>query len=143
MTWIEKLKAGVVVGSPQEMQQFAMGFAEELGEYSVLCLHGDLGAGKTTFVGGLALAFQIKDLVTSPTYTLLNVHEGTKRLLHCDAYRLKKPEEIEFLGLEELMNQPYCWVIEWPERIAGYIPDHALHLYFEAQGDGARRILIV
>ena len=85
---------------------------------------------------------QAKELVASPTYTLLNVHEGTRRLLHCDAYRLKNPEEIESLGLEELMHGSYCWVIEWPERIAGYIPDHALHLYFEAEEGGARFIIL-
>lgn len=140
MDCIQRLRGGVLTHSPEEMQLIAMQLAMCLEKEAVLCLHGNLGAGKTTFVGGLAAAWGITVPITSPTYTLLNVHEGKRRLLHCDAYRLKNPEEIEALGLEDFMIAPYCWVIEWPERIENYIPEDALHLYFESHPDGRRSV---
>lgn len=126
--------------SPEAMQAAARDFAKTLPPNSVLALHGDLGAGKTTFVGGLAQAWAITDPITSPTYAILNVHEGSRRLIHMDAYRLKSPEEVESLGLEELLVPPYCWVIEWPERLGPYLPHNALHLWFEVAPGGERTV---
>lgn len=91
----------------------------------VVGLTGTLGAGKTTFVQGLARAagIDVGD-VTSPTFTLLQTHHGSVVLNHLDAYRLADEEEFLQLGVEELYEQPDSWtVVEWADRVQGVLPD--------------------
>ncbi|MGN0883816.1 MAG: tRNA (adenosine(37)-N6)-threonylcarbamoyltransferase complex ATPase subunit type 1 TsaE [Candidatus Spyradosoma sp.] len=108
-----------------------------------LALHGGLGAGKTTFVGGLAEAFGVREPVTSPSYNIYAIYEGRSRqLVHMDAYRLPSPEAAEALMLEEFMRSPWCWVVEWPEKIGDALPPDALHLDFEILDSGAHRFRV-
>lgn len=108
-----------------------------------LALHGGLGAGKTTFVGGLADAFGVIEPITSPSYNIYAIYEGTSRqLIHMDAYRLPSPEAAESLMLEEFMRSPWCWVVEWPEKIGEALPPDALHLEFEILDTGAHRFRV-
>ena len=103
----------------------------------VVALEGDLGAGKTTFVQGVARALGIKESVTSPTFVIQKTYplQGSdfKQLVHIDAYRLKGAHELEVLEWKDAVADPSNLIfIEWPERVAGALPTNtrALHLEF-------------
>ncbi len=94
---------------------------------TVVCLYGDLGSGKTTFVKGVADALRVKETVTSPTFVLEKIyaldHPHFKNLIHIDAYRLEKGEEIVRLGWNEIIKDPHNLIlVEWPQNIQDVLP---------------------
>ena len=108
-----------------------------------LALHGTLGAGKTTFVSGLARALGVRQPVTSPSYNIYAVYEGRSRqLIHMDAYRLTSPDAVDALMLEEFMRSPWVWVVEWPEKIGDALPPDTVHLEFEILSAGTHRFRV-
>ena len=124
----DKLRAGVTTASAAETQALAVEFAAALPPDSTLALHGNLGVGKTTFVQGLARGFGVTDAVTSPTFTIFTLHRGTRTLVHLDAYRLERADQLDSLMLEDFLVSPYCLAVEWPENIAAWLPPTTLHL---------------
>ncbi|MGE0597761.1 MAG: tRNA (adenosine(37)-N6)-threonylcarbamoyltransferase complex ATPase subunit type 1 TsaE [Hyphomonadaceae bacterium] len=107
----------------------------------VVCLKGELGAGKTTLARGAISVWAGAGEVPSPTYTLLQIYEGAKGpLWHVDLYRLRRPEEVWELGLEEGFVEAAC-LIEWPERLGASLPRDRLEVVLEAAGDGRRAVL--
>lgn len=111
--------------------------AADVREPFVIGLSGDLGAGKTTFVGGLLAALGHDGPTRSPTYTLIEPYRLAGRdLYHCDLYRLRDPSELDDLGLRDLLVGSAVVLVEWPERAAGRLPtlDLALLLEYENQG---------
>lgn len=129
MDLIAKLRAGVSTGSAAETRDIAARLAHLLPKDCTVALHGDMGVGKTTFVQGLAAGFGLTDQVTSPTFAIYSVHRGASRtLIHLDAYRLEKAEQVDALLLEEFLVSPYCLAVEWPERLGDWIAPTALHL---------------
>ena len=95
---------------------------------AAVALHGDLGVGKTTFAQGLAHGLGINASVASPTFTIFNIHRGpAATLIHLDAYRLENDRQMESLMLEDFLVSPYVLAIEWPEKIAAWIPKNAWH----------------
>lgn len=129
MNIFAKLEAGVATASAAETQRLARELAAALPRDCTLALHGDLGVGKTTFVQGLAEGFGIQEMVTSPTFTIFTLHRGSRRtLVHLDAYRLDDAQQMDSLMLEDFLTSPYCLAIEWPEKIADWIPKNAFHL---------------
>lgn len=128
MSIFAELRAGATTASAEETRALAARFAAALPPDTVLALHGDLGVGKTTFVQGLAAGFGIRDAVTSPTFNIFTLHRGPVTLLHLDAYRLERPEQLEDLLLEDFMVSPWCLAVEWPERVAAWLPAGTLHL---------------
>jgi tRNA threonylcarbamoyladenosine biosynthesis protein TsaE len=109
---------------------------------AVILLNGDLGAGKTVFAKGLAAGLGIDPAeVTSPSFTLLNIHEGRLRLYHVDLYRLESSSRID-LGLEEILeDERAVVVIEWAERLES-VPEGALEVKFSYVSESERRIVI-
>lgn len=106
----------------------------------VLALHGDLGAGKTTFVQTLAHALGVRETVASPTFVIMKRYETNDArfatLIHIDAYRLDHPEEMLPLKFTEVRTEPHTLVcIEWAERITPLLPPQTLHLTFSLTGD--------
>jgi len=141
MTILEKLRAGVATASAEETRSLAAELAAALPPDSTLALHGDLGAGKTTFVQGLAHGFGIVEPVTSPTFTIFTLHRAPGcTLVHLDAYRLDHPRQIEALMLDDFLVSPWCLAVEWPEKIAAWLPDNALHLALGIDADGRHTI---
>lgn len=128
MSLIEQLKQGLATSSPEETERLAREFAAYLPADHTLALHGDLGAGKTTFVRGLARHWEIKEPITSPTFNLYAIYQGTRQLIHLDAYRLSSSADLDSLMIEDFMRSPWCFVVEWPERIPDALPDHTWHL---------------
>lgn len=130
MSILRRLKEGIVTASAEEMMDVAGAFAAACPANVTLELSGDLGAGKTVFVKGLATAWKIPDTVTSPTFTIFSVYSGERNLLHMDAYRLESADEVEALMIEEFLVPPYCLAVEWPEKIAEWLPEDSWHLLF-------------
>ena len=125
----------------EETRLLACEWAAALPADATVALHGDLGAGKTTWVQGLAVGFGITEPVTSPAFTIYSLHRGPTRMLaHVDAYRLGSPREAEELLLEEFLVSPWCLAVEWPERLPGWISADAWHLGFEIEADGRHSI---
>lgn len=102
--------------SPEETHRIARAFAGRLGQSALVALFGELGAGKTRFVQGLADGLGIRELVNSPTFTLINEYEGSRPLFHVDLYRVGSEDEALELGLEEYLERGIV-AIEWPDRI--------------------------
>jgi tRNA threonylcarbamoyladenosine biosynthesis protein TsaE len=108
-----------------------------LGTGDVVCLAGNLGAGKTTLARGTIEAWtgQQED-APSPTYTLVQTYEGARgELWHVDLYRLKRPEDAWELGLEDAFSTAAC-LIEWPERLEGQLPRNRLDIELTPSGEG-------
>lgn len=108
-------------------------------EAQILALHGNLGAGKTTFVQYLAKHLGVKETVTSPTFVIMKRYEGGEDkpvLVHIDAYRIEAVDEMRVLGFESLTHQSRTIIcIEWAKRIASLLPGNTKHLNFELVDD--------
>ena len=103
----------------------------------IVYLHGELGTGKTTLTRGLLRGLGHQGKVRSPTYTLVEpyqVPQGT--VYHLDLYRLGSPEELEWLGLRDMLGDQALLLVEWPERGTGVLPAADLEIYLEYAGDG-------
>lgn len=116
--------------TPEETWAVAAQLAARLPVRSVLALHGELGAGKSCFVQGLAQALGIIRPITSPTFTLVQEYQGSCRLVHMDLYRIGSPDDLLHLGFEEYLLQDGVMAIEWAERAGDLLPPEAHHLYF-------------
>ncbi|MCW5550363.1 MAG: tRNA (adenosine(37)-N6)-threonylcarbamoyltransferase complex ATPase subunit type 1 TsaE [Opitutaceae bacterium] len=123
-----RLRTGLVSASAAETRALAEELAGALPPDTVLALHGDLGVGKTTFVQGLARGFGITEPVTSPTFALYSVYQGRRQLVHLDAYRIESPRELDDLLIEDFLTSPWCLAVEWPEKVAAWLPADAWHL---------------
>jgi tRNA threonylcarbamoyladenosine biosynthesis protein TsaE len=136
-----RLRAGVRTATADETRSMAAAWTAELPADATVALHGDLGAGKTTWVQGLAMGFGVCEPVTSPTFTIYTIHKGATRMLaHLDAYRLGSAGEAQDLLLEEFLVSPWCLAVEWPEKLPGWIPNDAWHLDLEIEADGRHSI---
>lgn len=134
-----------IIQSESEDQTIAAGrsFAELLSAGDVICLEGDLGAGKTHFVKGLAEGLGIdSNKVNSPTYTLLNEYYNEIPLYHFDCYRLDNEGEALDIGIEDYLYGEGITVIEWPERVSKLIPEDAYIVTLEHISDTERKITI-
>jgi len=135
MSIYERLEGGIDTGSPEETMRLAAEFAEACPPDVTLKLSGDLGAGKTVFVKGLARAWGISETVTSPTFNIFSVYRGLRTLVHMDAYRLDSPAQMDALMVEDFLRSPYCLAVEWPEKVAGWLPAEAWSLTFQIGSD--------
>lgn len=107
-----------------------------------VALNGGLGAGKTTLVRGLVQTVSPETEVPSPTYTLVQTYDlPDYELWHCDAYRLEHPDEIHELGVLDAMDNCVV-IIEWPEKIGGYLPPDALRINIDFDADGRQVTLM-
>ncbi len=128
MSVFDRLRIGVITSSAEESRALAAEFAAALPPDTTLALHGNLGVGKTTFVQGLARGLGIRDAVTSPTFNIFTLHRGPTNLLHLDAYRLENAQQVEDLLLADFLESPWCLAVEWPEKIADWLPADTRHL---------------
>jgi tRNA threonylcarbamoyladenosine biosynthesis protein TsaE len=132
-----------VTHSAEETFELAYEIGERLTVSAVFLLEGDLGAGKTVFAKGIAAGLNIDPAeVNSPTFTLVNIHEGRMRLCHLDLYRLEgELDEIYALGLDEMLSEKNTVIlIEWSERLGAYAIPNATRVQIEEAGDNARQI---
>lgn len=130
--------------SPDETLAIAGELASSNPSCSAYYLEGDLGAGKTIFVKGLASFFGIDpSSVTSPTFALVNRYSaGTRLVYHIDLYRIETERELEELGLEELEEEGAVLMVEWAEKLGRYRSSQATEVVLEVEGESDRRITI-
>lgn len=130
-----------------EIDQTAGWLLNELKDRKVIALHGAMGAGKTTLISAICRLLKVEDVVSSPTFSVINEYrynenETPKRLYHIDLYRLKDEEEAIRTGVEDcLYSGDYCFV-EWPERAEALFPDDTTTLYLRVEGDTDRSLEI-
>ena len=130
--------------SAAETHELGMQFGAQLLSNSVVCFLGDLGAGKTTFIKGLAagvLGIQAEE-VNSPTFTYLNIYHGNKTLYHFDLYRLRDADEFLSMGFDEVFDAGGICCIEWSEKIETLIPDGAIIVKMSHLGEDQRKMEI-
>lgn len=111
----------------------------------VLCLIGDLGAGKTVLAKGIGEALGIREPMTSPTFTFQIEYSAIAqakpvRLIHMDLYRLRNPEEVEIIGVEDNFQEDAICLIEWPQIAEAILPEDALEVRIEGSGEEPRKI---
>ncbi len=133
----------MTTASAEETRALAAEFAAALPADTTLALHGDLGVGKTTFVQGLARGLGVSDAVTSPTFNIFTLHRGPTTLVHLDAYRLNSAREVEDLLLADFLVTPWCLAVEWPEKIADWLPATALHLQLGIAADTRHTLQLI
>jgi tRNA threonylcarbamoyladenosine biosynthesis protein TsaE len=129
-----------------ETEKIAQDIVEQLQGGEVLALVGNLGAGKTVFVKGLAKALGIEDNITSPTFVLMKIyqtkHARVKRLVHVDCYRLEKAEDLEEIGLADYLHDPEnIVVIEWADRVIS-LPKNTININIEYINNQERHVVI-
>ena len=134
----------LTVHSEKETRALARECAAVLKPGAILCLIGDLGAGKTVFVKGIAEALKIDaDQICSPTYVLMNIYEkGRLPLYHFDLYRLGEAGEIGSLGYEEFLYGDGISVIEWADRFGNLMPEECLVITIEHKKEMKRRVTL-
>ena len=124
------------ITSVEETWSAAADVAEMLTPGTVMALHGELGAGKTTFMQGIAMALGLDRPVTSPTFTLSNEYNAPLfKLVHMDLYRLNSADDLQAIGYSEHIENGAVVAVEWPERAEELIPADAIHVNFEI-GEG-------
>ncbi len=123
------------VSTLPQLEQVAQQLLPQLKPGHIIFLHGDLGMGKTTFTQYLLKAAGVKEHIKSPTYTLFEQYESVnKSFIHMDLYRLSDPEELYFLGIEDLINNENTVLIEWPDKGQGVLPQADWNLTFSSKG---------
>ena len=136
----------MIYTSSSETETISLGFAfgKQLPANSVVCFFGELAAGKTTFIKGMAAGASEypEDQVNSPTFVYLNVYEGAKTVFHFDLYRLHDADEFFSMGFDEVFTQGGICCIEWSERISALLPHDCIQVRMSHAGENKRRIEI-
>jgi tRNA threonylcarbamoyladenosine biosynthesis protein TsaE len=125
---------------PEETRAAGSELGRILGSGDIVCLYGELGAGKTTFVQGMALGLGVADkYVTSPTFSLVNEYSGTLTFYHIDLYRLSSTDELEEVGFTEYPGKGVA-AVEWPERAGDMLPEDRIDVTITPTGANNREI---
>jgi len=135
----------ITTHSAEETIAFGRTLARLLAPPKLVLLRGDLGAGKTTLVKGIASAFEAasEEEVTSPTFTLVHEYHGpTANLYHIDLYRVDTPRQLETLGLDDLIAEDSILLIEWGEKFSRFVRDRDVEITLERVGENDRKIQV-
>ena len=132
----------------EHIREAAREFIEQIGERRVFAFYGKMGAGKTTFVKAICEELGVEDVITSPTFAIINEYSinvqrstlNVQRIFHFDFYRIKKLEEVYDMGYEDYFYSGALCFIEWPELIEPLLPDDAVRVTIEEQPDGSRLV---
>lgn len=130
----------ITINGLDTIRSAARQFIENIGSSRVFAFYGKMGAGKTTFVKALCEELGCDDVITSPTFAIVNEYtDGEQQpVYHFDFYRIKKLEEVYDMGYEEYFYSGALCLIEWPELIEDVLPDDTVCVTIEEQADGSR-----
>lgn len=130
--------------SEQETEAIGRELAQQLAPGAVVAFTGDLGAGKTAFVRGMAQGLGISQRVTSPTFTIVNEYEGPTPLFHFDMYRLASSEDLFDIGWEDYLSRGGVCAVEWSEQVADALPEGTVYVTLtrHPEHDGWRSITV-
>ena len=121
------------------IREAAREFIQHIGDARIFAFYGKMGAGKTTFVKAICEELGSTDVITSPTFAIVNEYSASEEpIYHFDFYRIKKLEEVYDMGIEEYFYSGALCLIEWPELIEEVLPDDAVKVTIEEQPDGSR-----
>ena len=116
-------------------------FVDVIGDHRVFAFYGSMGAGKTTFIKAICEQLGVEDVITSPTFAIVNEYETNDRpIFHFDFYRIKRLEEVYDMGYEDYFYSGSLCFIEWPELIEDLLPDDAVRVTINEQPDGSRTV---
>ena len=131
------------------IRQAAQQFVSQIGQHTVFAFYGKMGAGKTTFIKAVCEELGVEDVITSPTFAIVNEYslplqpeDNKGRLFHFDFYRIKRLEEVYDMGYEDYFYCGALCFIEWPELIEPLLPDDAVRVTISEQPDGTRTVSI-
>ena len=128
--------------SESETEAIGEAFARELPDGAVVAMYGELGAGKTAFVRGMARGMGIDCRVSSPTFTIVNEYLGKRELIHFDMYRLSSADELFDIGWEDYLARGAVCAVEWSEKVEDAFYGDEIRVRIEKLGDTRRRISI-
>ncbi len=131
----------IIIQNIEGIREAAREFINHIGEHRVFAFYGSMGAGKTTFIKAICEELGVDDVITSPTFAIVNEYsyaEGS--LFHFDFYRIKRLEEVYDMGYEDYFYSGALCFIEWPELIESLLPDDAVRVRIEEQADGSRLV---
>lgn len=133
----------ITISNINDISAAAQKFVENMGTNRVFAFYGKMGAGKTTFIKAVCESMGITDVITSPTFAIVNEYSNDETGLtvyHFDFYRIKKIEEVYDMGYEEYFYSGCPCFIEWPELIEKLLPQDAVKVTIEEQADGSRKV---
>lgn len=128
------------ISNQKELEKIAEKLGKLVTSGDIICMSGDLGAGKTTFTQSFAKGLSIEDYITSPTFTLINEYNGRIPLYHFDVYRINNIMDMEDLGYEEYFYGAGVCVIEWANLIEEVLPSNYLWIEIKVTGQQSREI---
>ena len=139
-----KRAPSIAVSTSAAMEALGRSWAPRLRPGLLICFRGDLGAGKTTLIRGILHGLGVEGPVTSPTYTLVEPYpRAAIPVYHFDLYRLQDPEELEMIGVRDMVGGDALCLVEWPERGAGVLPAADIEVEILLSGEGnARRVRV-
>ena len=132
----------ITIKSLDTIHEAAKEFVKEMGEGKVFAIYGKMGAGKTTFIKALCEVLGVEDVITSPTFAIINEYTDGKGdpIYHFDFYRIKKLEEVYDMGYEDYFYSGNLCLLEWPELIEDILPENVIKVTIEEQPDGTRKL---
>lgn len=128
------------INSLDTIHEAAKEFIKGMGDGKVFAFYGKMGAGKTTFIKALCEVLEVKDVITSPTFAIINEYtDGNDNpIYHFDFYRIKKLEEVYDMGYEDYFYSGNLCLLEWPELVEDVLPENVIKVTIEEQPDGSR-----
>ena len=131
----------IEIKNQDSIKDAAQQFIREMGDCRVFAFYGKMGAGKTTFIKAICEELGVEDVITSPTFAIVNEYEAPDTTIyHFDFYRIKKLEEVYDMGYEDYFYGGGLCFIEWPELIEELLPEDALRITITEQSDGSRMV---
>jgi tRNA threonylcarbamoyladenosine biosynthesis protein TsaE len=129
----------------QELKEAAKQLLNFAGEDKIFVFEGDMGAGKTTFIKEICHVLGVEDLVSSPTFSIVNEYldKNSQSIYHFDFYRIKNLQEAYDIGYEEYFFSGCICLVEWPEKIAELLPDHYIKVFITAVNESLRQMRFV
>ena len=133
----------ITISSLESIREAAREFIQHIGEHRVFAFYGEMGAGKTTFIKAICEELGVEDVITSPTFAIVNEYSLADGdcSYHCDFYRIKKLEEVYDMGFEDYFYSGALCFIEWPELIEEVLPEDAVKVNITENADGSRTII--
>lgn len=132
----------IKIDSLENIHEAAREFIENMGESNVFAFYGKMGAGKTTFIKAICEEQGVEDVITSPTFAIVNEYSDIDGdpIYHFDFYRIKKLEEVYDMGYEDYFDSGYLCLLEWPELIEELLPEDAVKVTITELEDGTREV---
>ena len=134
----------IVVNCVSELERAATFLLELINDHTIVCFYGEMGVGKTTFIKEICKKLGVEDVVSSPTFSIINEYltDNDESVYHFDFYRIEKEEEAFDIGYEEYFYQGNLCLIEWPEKISSIIPENIMKVQI-TRNDEQRIIEII